>query len=185
MSVFTSLPPSAGEIGGGFGNAIIGTLIMVGIATLISVPFGILAAVFLAEVGPTTRLAQFVRFGAKMLSGFPSVLAGVLAYGAIVLLTGGFSAWAGGIALSLLMLPTVILTAEDAIRMVPAENSRSGHRHGRDQHADNLARDAADCHAGNSYRSDAGRRAGRRRNGSAACSPPCSATIGSTTACPA
>lgn len=119
MSVFTSLPPSAGEIGGGFGNAIIGTLIMVGIATLISVPFGIMAAIYLAEVGPGTRLAQFVRFSAKILSGFPSVLAGVVAYGAIVMLTGGFSAWAGGIALSLLMLPTVILTAEDAIRMVP------------------------------------------------------------------
>ena len=92
---------------------------MVAIAAAISVPFGILAAIFLAEIGPGSRLAQFVRFGAKILSGFPSVLAGVVAYGAIVLLTGGFSAWAGGIALSLLMLPTVILTAEDAIRMVP------------------------------------------------------------------
>lgn len=118
MSVFTSLPPDANEAGGGFGNAIAGTLVMVAIASAISVPFGILAAVYLAEVGPESRLAQFVRFSAKILSGFPSVLAGVVAYGAVVLVFGGFSAWAGGVALSLLMLPTVILTAEDAIRMV-------------------------------------------------------------------
>jgi phosphate transport system permease protein len=121
LGAFTSLPPAAMEQGGGFGNAILGTLIMVGIAALIAVPLGIVAAVFLAEVGPRTWLAQAVRFGAKVLSGFPSILAGVFAYGAVVLLTGGFSAVAGGIALALLMLPTVILTAEDAIRMVPAK----------------------------------------------------------------
>ena len=120
-SIFTSLPPAAFEDGGGFGNAIIGTLFMVGIAALLSVPVGILAAVFLAEVGPETKLAKVVRFGAKVLSGFPSILAGVFAYGAVVLLTGGFSAIAGGIALSILMLPTVTLTAEDAIRMVPGK----------------------------------------------------------------
>jgi phosphate transport system permease protein len=109
------------EQGGGFGNAILGTLIMVGIAALVSVPMGIMAAIFLAVVGPDTWLAQAVRFGSKVLSGFPSILAGVFAYGAVVLVTGGFSAMAGGIALALLMLPTVILTAEDAIRMVPAK----------------------------------------------------------------
>jgi phosphate transport system permease protein len=119
LSLFTSLPPAAFEDGGGFGNAIAGTLVMVGIAAAISVPLGILAAVFLAEVGPRTRLAHVVRFGGKVLSGFPSILAGVFAYGAVVLATGGFSAYAGGVALALLMLPTVMLTAEDAIRMVP------------------------------------------------------------------
>jgi phosphate transport system permease protein len=121
LAIFTSLPPAAFEEGGGFGNAIAGTLMMVGLAALLSVPLGILAAVFLAEVGPDTQLAKVVRFGAKVLSGFPSILAGVFAYGAVVLITGGFSAWAGGIALSILMLPTVTLTAEDAIRMVPAK----------------------------------------------------------------
>ena len=120
LSLFTSLPPAAFEEGGGFGNAVAGTLVMVGIAALVSVPLGILAAVFLAEVGPQTRLAHVVRFGAKVLSGFPSILAGVFAYGAVVLATGGFSAYAGGVALALLMLPTVMLTAEDAICMVPA-----------------------------------------------------------------
>ncbi|MDR3555723.1 MAG: phosphate ABC transporter permease PstA [Syntrophobacteraceae bacterium] len=119
LSVLTQLPPTAFEHGGGFGNAIVGTLLMVGIAALISIPFGILAAVFLAEVAPESRLAKVIRMCAKLLTGFPSILAGVFAYGAVVLITGGFSATAGGIALSILMLPTVMLTAEEAIRMVP------------------------------------------------------------------
>jgi phosphate transport system permease protein len=119
LALFTQLPPAGLETGGGFGNAILGTLIMVGIAALISVPMGILAGAFLAEIGPRSRLAAAVRFAAKILTGFPSILAGVFAYEAVVLLTGGFSAVAGGAALSLLMLPVVLLTAEDAIRMVP------------------------------------------------------------------
>jgi phosphate transport system permease protein len=117
--LFTSLPPAPLEEGGGFGNAVLGTLIMVALAALLSVPVGIVAAVFLAEVGPDTKLASVVRFGAKMLSGFPSILAGVFAFGAVVMLTHSFSALAGAVALSILMLPTVTLTAEDAIRMVP------------------------------------------------------------------
>jgi phosphate transport system permease protein len=118
---FTSLPPAPLQNGGGFANAIVGTLEMVGLATLISVPVGMLAAVYLAEVGPDTRLSRAVRFMAKVLTGFPSILAGVFAYGAVVLLMGGYSAIAGGIALSILMIPIVLLTAEDAIRMVPAK----------------------------------------------------------------
>lgn len=121
LSIFTQLPPTAFEHGGGFGNAILGTLIIVGIAALISIPFGILSAVFLAEVAPESRLAKVIRICAKLLTGFPSILAGVFAYGAVVLITGGFSALAGGIALSILMLPTVMLTAEEAIRMVPSK----------------------------------------------------------------
>jgi phosphate transport system permease protein len=115
----TALPPAAMAAGGGFGNALIGTVAMVGIATAISVPAGILAASFLALIGPETRTASAVRFAAKVLTGLPSVLAGVFAYGAVVLVMGGFSAPAGGVALAVLMLPTVILTAEEAIKMVP------------------------------------------------------------------
>ncbi|HET6898446.1 MAG TPA: phosphate ABC transporter permease PstA [Vicinamibacteria bacterium] len=121
LAALTQAPPAPLEPGGGFGNAIIGTVIMVGLAALLSVPAGILTSVFLAESRPENRLAQTVRFAAKVLTGFPSILAGVFAYGAVVLVTGGFSAIAGGVALSVLMLPTVILTAEDAIRMVPAK----------------------------------------------------------------
>jgi phosphate transport system permease protein len=115
----TSTPPAAFGTGGGFGNAILGTLTMVGLAALLSVPSGILAASYLALTGPTTRLAAAVRFAAKVLTGLPSVLAGVFAYAAVVLSTGAFSAPAGAIALAVLMLPTIILTAEEAIRMVP------------------------------------------------------------------
>jgi phosphate transport system permease protein len=118
--LFVDLPPTAFEEGGGFGNAIVGTLVIVGIAALLSVPFGILAAVFLAEFGPESRTAAAVRFCAKTLTGLPSILAGVFAYAAVVLLTGTYSAPAGGVALALLMLPTVMLTAEEAMKMVPA-----------------------------------------------------------------
>ncbi|HEY7291879.1 MAG TPA: phosphate ABC transporter permease PstA [Vicinamibacterales bacterium] len=119
VSVFTQLPPSALEQGGGFGNAIVGTLVIVAIAVLVSVPIGIMTAIYLSQAGGR-RLAVCVRFCAKVLTGFPSILAGVFAYGAVVLTTGGYSAPAGGVALALLMLPTIILTSEDAIRMVPA-----------------------------------------------------------------
>ncbi len=118
VAVLTHLPPAPMEAGGGFGNAIIGTLIMVGLAVLLSVPFGLLTSIYLASADG--KVASAVRFCAKVLTGFPSILAGVFAYGAIVLATGGFSALAGAVALSVLMLPTIILTCEDAIRMVPA-----------------------------------------------------------------
>jgi phosphate transport system permease protein len=115
----SSLPPAGFEMGGGFGNAIVGTFVMVGIGGLISIPIGVLAAVFLAELGPTRRLSQVARFATKTLTGIPSILAGVFAYAVVVLLTGTYSAPAGGLALAVLMLPTVILTAESAIRAVP------------------------------------------------------------------
>ena len=118
LAVFTELPPAPLEPGGGFGNAIVGTLIIVALAVAASVPVSLLTAIYLAQA--ETRLAAAVRFCAKVLTGFPSILAGVFAYGAIVLTTGGYSAFAGAAALSILMLPTIILTSEDAIRMVPA-----------------------------------------------------------------
>lgn len=119
LALFTQLPPAPLETGGGFGNAIIGTLIMVGLAVLLSVPVGLLSAIYLAQA-KESKVAEVVRFAAKVLTGFPSILAGVFAYGAIVLATGKFSALAGAVALSVLMLPTIILTSEDAIRMVPS-----------------------------------------------------------------
>ena len=119
LEIFTELPPAGFEMGGGFGNAIVGTLVMVGIAALISIPVGILAAVYLGELDPNSKLATRSRFLAKVLTGFPSILAGVFAYGAVVLLMGTYSAIAGGVALSVLMLPTVVLTAEEAMKMVP------------------------------------------------------------------
>ena len=115
----TALPPSAFDPGGGFGNAIIGTGVMVGIATLISVPIGILAAVYLAILDPDSKLAHTVRFLAKVLTGFPSILAGVFVYAVMVVTMKTYSALAGGVALAVLMLPTVVLAAEQAMAMVP------------------------------------------------------------------
>ena len=119
-SLFTQLPPAAGMEGGGIGNAVVGTLVMVGIASLLSVPFGVLGGIYLAEFGPDSRLATIVRFCAKVLTGLPSVLAGLVAYAAVVLPTGTFSAPAGGVALAILMLPTILLTAESVIKSVPS-----------------------------------------------------------------
>jgi phosphate transport system permease protein len=121
LEVLTQTPPAPLEQGGGFGNAILGTLVMVGLAALITVPVGVLTAVYLSQAADKDRLAHVVRFAAKVLTGFPSILAGVFAYGAVVLTLGGFSALAGALALSILMLPTIMLTSEDAIRMVPAK----------------------------------------------------------------
>jgi len=120
MSTLTQLPPPAMMPGGGIGNAIAGTILIVLIATAISVPIGIFGAIYTSEFGPDTMIAQAVDFAAKVLTGLPSILAGVFAFAAFVMLTGGFSAPAAGIALTLLMLPTILLTAEDAIKRVPS-----------------------------------------------------------------
>ena len=115
LHVFTELPPAPGLEEGGFGNAIIGTATMVGIALLIAAPLGILGAIFINEYAPTSRLAGTVRFVAKLLTGIPSIICGAFAFAFVVLTTGNFSALAGGVALSVLMLPTILLTAEQAL----------------------------------------------------------------------
>ncbi|MGF1563114.1 MAG: phosphate ABC transporter permease PstA [Geminicoccaceae bacterium] len=119
VELFTSLPPAGFAQGGGIGNAIVGTLVMVAIASLISIPIGILGGVYLGSLAPHSRLAQIVRFLAKTLTGFPSILAGVFVYAWLVISFKTYSALAGGVALSVLMLPTVMLTAEQAVNMVP------------------------------------------------------------------
>ncbi|WP_158964733.1 phosphate ABC transporter permease PstA [Chachezhania sediminis] len=121
LSLFTELPPAGFALdgSGGIGNAIIGTLVMVGIASLISIPVGVLGGLVLGLIAPDSILAKTTRFIAKMLTGFPSILAGVFVYAALVIVMKTYSAVAGGIGLSVLMLPTIILTAEQAVRMVP------------------------------------------------------------------
>ena len=119
-ALFTELPPPPGADGGGFGNAIVGTLVMVGISLVISVPLGILAAVYVNEYAPGSRLSSSVRFVAKLLTGIPSIICGVFAFAAVVMTTHKFSALAGGIALSILILPTILLTAEQALLGVPS-----------------------------------------------------------------
>jgi phosphate transport system permease protein len=119
FATLTQLPPAGFMPGGGIGNAIVGTLVMVGIAGLIAVPFGVLGGVLLGLVAPDSRLAAAARFVARVLTGFPSILAGVFVFGFLVLSMGTYSAIAGGVALAVGMLPTVMLTTEQAVRMVP------------------------------------------------------------------
>lgn len=119
FSLFTQLTPGAGMEGGGIGNAILGTLVVVAVASVLSLPLGFLAAVYLAEYGGDTKLASVVRFAGKVLTGMPSILAGVFAYAIVVVVTGSFSAFAGGVAMAVLMVPIVMLTAEQALRSVP------------------------------------------------------------------
>ena len=120
LALFTQLPPSAGAVGGGAANAIVGTLLMVGIAALISVPIGVLAAIYLSE-SSAPKVGQYIRFATDVLNGVPSIIAGIFAYGTVVLTTGGFSAMAGGIALSVLMLPIIVRTTDEALQMVPQD----------------------------------------------------------------
>lgn len=118
--IFVKLPPPPGLSGGGIANAIIGTLITVGIATAISLPIGVLAAIYLSEFSGGNRVAQGIRFATNILSGVPSIISGIFAYGLLVA-TGvvGFSAIAGGVALAVLMLPTIIRTSDEALQIVP------------------------------------------------------------------
>ena len=117
LSVFTELPPPPLVPGGGFGNAIIGTLMTVGIAALISVPIGVFAAIYLTEFS-SGKLSRWIRFATNILSGIPSIIAGVFAYGVVVRTTGSFSAVAGGVALAVLMLPIIVRTTDEALQLV-------------------------------------------------------------------
>jgi phosphate transport system permease protein len=120
LDLFTKLPPPPGLKGGGIGNAIIGTLVTVGLGTLISLPFGVLAAVYLSEFS-SGKIARWIRFATNVLAGVPSIIAGIFAYGIVVLTTGGFSAVAGGVALAVLMLPTIVRTTDEALQIVPQD----------------------------------------------------------------
>ena len=118
----SSLKPSiftASVLDNGFANAIIGTLTMVVIAALISVPCGIMTGIYLSEIGQGTNIGRAVRFIASILTGVPSIVVGIFAYGIIVFSTKHFSALAGGFALAVLMLPIVVLTTEEALKLVP------------------------------------------------------------------
>lgn len=120
-TAFTQLPPPPLVDGGGFRNAIMGTLLTCLIGALISVPFGVLTAIYTVEFGQGNRLSRFVRFCTNVLSGVPSIIAGLFAYGVVVLLMGTFSAIAGGVALSVLMMPIIIRTAEEGLKTIPRE----------------------------------------------------------------
>jgi phosphate transport system permease protein len=115
---FTQEPKPLGEPGGGMGPAILGSAIMVGIASLIAVPVGVGLGIYLAEMGDGT-FGMCVRFMLDVLTGIPSIVIGIFAWGILVVTTGSFSAWAGGAALAVIMLPIVARTSEEMLRLVP------------------------------------------------------------------
>ncbi len=117
-SFFTRLPAPAGQSGGGVANAIVGTLIIVGVASLIGLPVGIGAGIFCAEYSGS-RLAWLTRFVADVLNGVPSIVVGVFAWTWIVARQKHFSALAGSVALAMLMIPMVLRTTEEMIKLVP------------------------------------------------------------------
>ncbi|NDJ22456.1 phosphate ABC transporter permease PstA [Nostoc sp. B(2019)] len=106
-------------IDNGFSNAILGTITMVLIGASLSIPTGIMTGIFLAEFNQTNPAIGFVRFITKIFTGVPSIVVGIFAYGVIVLVTKGFSAIAGGFALAVIMLPVIVLTTEESLKLIP------------------------------------------------------------------
>ena len=115
---FTQLPKPVGEAGGGMANAIVGTLELLGIASLIGIPVGVLGGVFLSEYG-TAAGNWWLRFVADVLNGVPSITWGVVVYGMVVLTLKSFSAYAGGLALGFMMIPLIMRTTEEVLLLVP------------------------------------------------------------------
>lgn len=118
LAFFTSVPKPVGMPGGGMGNAIVGSIELLLLASFVGVPVGILGGIYLAEYGGE-RMNGWIRFWADVLNGVPSIVWGIVAYALIVLPMKGFSAWAGGLALGFIMLPLVLRTTEEVLVLVP------------------------------------------------------------------
>ncbi|HUO15011.1 MAG TPA: phosphate ABC transporter permease PstA [Verrucomicrobiae bacterium] len=114
----TQTPKPVGEVGGGMANAIVGSCLILGIASIIGVPFGIGAGIYLAEYGRNS-FGNLVRFTADVLNGVPSIVIGIVAYAIVVLYQKHFSALAGGVALAIMMVPTITRTTEEMLLLVP------------------------------------------------------------------
>jgi len=118
-NMFTQSTPAPGTEGGGLANAIVGSLLMVGFATLVSTPIGILAGVYLAEYGDQSKTAEVTRFVTDIMLSAPSIVLGLFVYAILVAQVKHFSGWAGMIALSLIAIPVVLRTTENMLRLVP------------------------------------------------------------------
>ncbi len=119
LAFFTQIPKPVGEQGGGMANAIAGSGLLLAVGSLLGVPVGIASGIFLAEFGRGTRLANTVRFTADVLNGVPSIVMGIAVYSLIVLPQKHFSALSGGVALGIMMIPTITRTTEEMLLMVP------------------------------------------------------------------
>jgi len=118
LAFLTQTPKPVGEVGGGMANAIAGTALILLLASIIGVPIGIGAGIYLAEYG-RNRLGNLIRFTADVLNGVPSIIVGIVAYGIVVLTQGHFSALAGGVALGIMMIPTITRATEEMLLLVP------------------------------------------------------------------
>jgi phosphate transport system permease protein len=117
---FTHDTPAPGSEGGGLRNSIVGSLMIIGVTTLVSTPIGILAGIYLAEFGSTSRFAAATRFVTDIMLSAPSIVIGLFVYALMVVTLGGFSGWAGSVALSLIAIPVVVRTTENMLRLVPS-----------------------------------------------------------------
>ncbi len=119
LAFFTQIPKPEGEVGGGMANAIVGSAVVLGVASFFGIPIGIGGGIYLAEFGRGTKLANAIRFTADVLNGVPSIVMGIAAFSLIVVPMHHFSAFAGGVALGIMMIPTVTRTTEEMLLMVP------------------------------------------------------------------
>lgn len=117
---FTQDTPAPGSEGGGLRNAIVGSLMIVGVTTLVSTPIGILAGIYLAEYGATSKFAATTRFVVDIMLSAPSIVIGLFVYALAVVTLGGFSGWAGSLALCLIAIPVVVRTTENMLLLVPS-----------------------------------------------------------------
>jgi phosphate transport system permease protein len=118
VGFFTEMPRPAGEAGGGMANAIVGSLMVTGIGAIFAIPIGLISGIYAAEY-PGTRFASAVRFAADTLNGVPSIVVGIFVYGIAVVPLRQFSALAGGLALGIMMIPLIMRTTEELLRLVP------------------------------------------------------------------
>ena len=118
LAFFTHIPAPPGEVGGGMANAIAGSVYILFLASIAGVPIGIGAGIYLAEYG-RNKFGNIIRFTADVLNGVPSIVIGIVAYGIVVLTQGHFSALAGGVALAMMMIPTITRTTEEMLLLVP------------------------------------------------------------------
>jgi phosphate transport system permease protein len=119
LAFFTQVPKPVGETGGGMANSIVGSGVLLAVASVIGIPLGIGGGIYLAEFGRGTKLANAVRFTADVLNGVPSIVMGLAAYSLVVVPQHGFSAFSAGVALAIMMIPTVCRTTEEMLLMVP------------------------------------------------------------------
>ena len=121
LNLLTQMPKPVGEVGGGMANAIVGSAVILGIASLLGVPAGIGAGIYLAEYGRGGGFGSIVRFTSDVLNGVPSIVIGIAAYAIVVIRQKHFSALAGGVALAIMMIPTITRTTEEMLLLVPSQ----------------------------------------------------------------